>query len=127
MRELKVGSYRARTRQNVLDSDGTLVLNLGALEGGSRLTLDFAINARKPYMLLQLERFTPDTLAAQALQWLRREPIAVLNIAGPRESKRPGVHQKAREVFDAMCAARPVTCIHIDEVGAARPTAASDS
>jgi hypothetical protein len=29
--------------------------------------------------------------------WLQANRVAVLNIAGPRESKRPGIYQRARD------------------------------
>ena len=102
MSVMATGGYRQRTRRNVAESDGTLVLNLGKLDGGTRLTLDFAMQLDKPYLLLDMELFNLQTLALQALRWLRQQPIAVLNIAGPRESKRPGVRWNARRLLDDM-------------------------
>jgi hypothetical protein len=34
--------YQARTRRNVEDADGTLILNLGTLDGGTALTVKLA-------------------------------------------------------------------------------------
>lgn len=36
--ELTKGGYPARTEQNVVESAGTLILNIGKLAGGTRLT-----------------------------------------------------------------------------------------
>ncbi len=38
LREMPTGSYPKRTEQNVLDSDGTLIIARGKLTGGSDLT-----------------------------------------------------------------------------------------
>jgi hypothetical protein len=38
LQETKSAGYLQRTRQNVMDSDGTLIVNLGTLEGGTLAT-----------------------------------------------------------------------------------------
>lgn len=97
--ELVGGSYVDRTRQNVLDSEGTLILNLGALEDGTLATRKYAEIDRKPILLVQLDRLKTSTQAKReanrVLKWLRSNEIAVLNVAGPRESKRPGIYHQA--------------------------------
>lgn len=91
--DLPGAGYRKRTRQNVndSDSDATLVVNIGALDGGTRQTVVFAEQARKPLLVLALDcQSLPD--AAGALRnWLTCHQPQVLNVAGPRESNRPGV------------------------------------
>jgi len=37
----------------------------------------------------------------QFLNWLRRESISTLNVAGPRESKRPGIYSLTSELLDS--------------------------
>ena len=46
--ELNAGGYTARTEKNVMESYGTLILNVGNLSGGTRLTLDCAKNTQTP-------------------------------------------------------------------------------
>ena len=84
--------YETRTRRNVEDSDGTLILNLGTLDGGTVLTARHARQIGKPCLIVALEEGMEPT-AFRA--WLDRNQIAVLNVAGPRESKRPGVYAAA--------------------------------
>ncbi|RQW89064.1 MAG: hypothetical protein EHM79_04340 [Geobacter sp.] len=90
--ELDSPDYAARTEQNVVDSDATLVLNLGALTDGSELTVQLARKHRKPHLVIQLDRAADPTAVTR---WLRELSVQVLNIAGPRESKRPGVYERA--------------------------------
>jgi len=42
--EMETRSYAKRTEQNVIDSDGTLILSHGELSGGSDLTRQFPKN-----------------------------------------------------------------------------------
>jgi hypothetical protein len=77
-----------RTEMNVLQSDGTLILNSGDLTEGTRLTRDFCIKYGKPCLVVQLDR--QEITGEQVIRWLRGQLILTLNIAGPRESKHPG-------------------------------------
>ncbi len=85
-------NYQTRTRRNVEDSDGTLILNLGKLDGGTALTVAHARQIGKPCLVVALEEgIEPATFR----DWLKENSITVLNVAGPRESKRPGVYRAA--------------------------------
>jgi hypothetical protein len=78
-----------RTEKNVIDSDGTLILNKGPLTQGTKLTKDFTVTYGKPCLIVQLDSkivITPE----QVIRWIVGQYIKVLNIAGPRESKYPG-------------------------------------
>ena len=90
--ELDSGEYADRTRKNVEDSDGTLILNRETLEGGTVATLAFARSLDKPFMLVDLD----DPPAADAVRnWLLANHVRQCNVAGPRESKRPGIYPQA--------------------------------
>lgn len=99
LRETDSTEYPVRTERNVKDSDGTLILNLGPLEGGTALTLKFARTYNKPHLVLDLsEPGDP----AFVREWLRNEKVCVLNVAGPPESARPGIYAKALEFLKTM-------------------------
>lgn len=94
--------YRQRTRRNVEDSDATLILNLGEFDGGSEQTRRFAERLQKPVRVVQLDdaAIVREDAAAATLRWLEQHTVAVLNVAGPRESKRPGIYAVARAYLD---------------------------
>lgn len=100
--ELPAGGYRQRTRRNVEDSDGTLIVNLGELDGGTLATRIFAEKAGKPYYVAQVDDEATDEMAASVLAWLRAHHIKTLNVAGPRESKRPGIYQQTTALLEAV-------------------------
>jgi hypothetical protein len=91
--ETATRDYRERTRRNVEDADGTLILGCGPLGGGTAYTRDYAEAIGKPYYLIRLDKH-PDVQAVQ--DWIRRLGLRVLNVAGPRESQRPGAYRAAK-------------------------------
>lgn len=85
--ESSVSYYR--TEMNVIESDGTLILNKGELTEGTKLTHDFTVKYGKPSLIVQLD--APEIIKPeQVIRWFDGQYISVLNVAGPRESKCSG-------------------------------------
>jgi len=84
---LPYGNYRQRTRLNVVDSDGTVILYEGYLSGGTRLTRDLCELLGRPCLLISASE-TPDSIAAAeaVLKFIDDNNIETLNVAGPRAS-----------------------------------------
>ena len=85
-------NYAHRTRLNVKDSDGTLILCQGPLTGGTSLTRKFAVELNRPYVVIDLSQ---NADPAEVAEWIESNRIGVLNVAGPRESSVPGIHDLA--------------------------------
>jgi len=100
--ELPDGGYRERTRQNVVDSDGTLVIYLSELRGGTRETVRYCEALGKPVLALDAGASTPEEVAAAAWEFVKERGIAVLNVAGPRESGWAGACRYARGVVSMV-------------------------
>jgi hypothetical protein len=75
-----------RTEMNVIESDGTLILNKGVLSVGTKLTYDFTVTNGRPSLIVQLDAIQVIE-PAHVARWLQDQYINVLNVAGPRESK----------------------------------------
>jgi hypothetical protein len=91
--------YSQRTEWNVRDSDGTLVLVRGPAAGGTALTMDLARRHGKPLLVLDLEG---EPLPDEASRWIAAHGIDVLNVAGPRESQKPGIGGEARVFLERL-------------------------
>lgn len=90
--ELPSRAYRARTKRNVLESDGTLIVFRQKLTGGSAFTAEMAQKGSKPCYEVDLDtRAKP----GEAKAWIEQNRIEVLNVAGPRESQAPGIYGEA--------------------------------
>lgn len=85
--------YPQRTTWNVRDSDATLILTLRELDSGSKLTTDVARRLGKPCLVASLNSYPGMINLAEMLPWQLDE--VVLNIAGPRESRCPGIYARA--------------------------------
>ena len=78
--------YAGRTIENVLSSDGTLILHIGIISNGTALTKEFCIQQRKPLIIINiLNESKSDWLNFN--NWLKDNSINILNVAGPRESE----------------------------------------
>ena len=98
LRETESANYRVRTEQNVVDSDGTLVLYRGSLTGGTAFTVRMAMKHARPCLQLDLDA-DPDPARLQV--WIDEQALLRLNVAGPRESTSPGIHDQAHRFLQA--------------------------
>ncbi|MFA7232406.1 MAG: putative molybdenum carrier protein [Victivallaceae bacterium] len=89
--ETETSFYQERTRKNVEDSDGTLILCEGQLNRGTLLTVKHAQQQHKPLLVVNPSGCTVENV----LNWLTDNKIKVINIAGPRESTAPGIYAKS--------------------------------
>jgi hypothetical protein len=90
--------YAVRTEQNVIDSDGTLILYFARLRGGTELTYRLAQKHRRPCFLVDLHAPKPVDVVQC---WIREQAIRVLNIAGPRASQNEGIYEMARSYLES--------------------------
>ncbi len=94
VKETPSRDYEQRTEWNVRDSDGTLILTTSKPEGGTAYTLEMAQKLDKPFYVVDL--LSPRNLAS-IQYWIEYEKIKTLNVAGPRESRVPGIRSMAME------------------------------
>ena len=97
--ELDDAEYAARTLKNVQDSDGTLIITWGSPDGGTLFTRELAAEHRKPFLVVDLQGSAPPNSAKEIFSWLSSNSIEVLNVAGPRESKKPGIYEQAFQLL----------------------------
>jgi len=86
-------SYPPRTKVNVQESDGTLIVG-NAESRGSKLTLNHAKALGKPSFEMTWRSGAPLPGIPERTRfynWLIQQRIGVLNVAGNRESKQPGI------------------------------------
>ena len=82
--------YPIRTRKNVRDSDGTVWFGEVNSPGG-KLTLSTARDLGKPTLV--------NPTSQQLSHWVEQYHIKVLNVAGNRERKNPGITDRVIEIL----------------------------
>ncbi len=99
LQEMASPNYRDRTRKNILDSDGTLIVSFGPLTGGSALTEALTIRHDRPCLHLNMEQISLGKAVAALEQWLQKFGISTLNVAGPRASGEPRIYNAVKEML----------------------------
>ncbi|MDC0663573.1 YpsA SLOG family protein [Marinobacter sp. SS21] len=90
------GGYRQRTKQNIIDSDGTAIFYESYVGGGTETTVLFCIRQNKPYKLIDIALVEP-LLAAELLgEFVRDFNVSVLNVAGPRSGNCPAIYDHVK-------------------------------
>jgi hypothetical protein len=93
-------AYHVRTKQNVIDSDATLVLTRGEPAGGTALTIRLARQHNRPLLVIDLAR--SETSPEEVRKWIGAGGYRILNVAGPRESQQPGIARQAAEFLRSV-------------------------
>ena len=88
--------YRVRTRLNVEHGDATLIFATNPDSDGTRLTIDHAQRLGRPCLVL--DPFEASAVK-RARQWLRDTSPEVLNVAGNRESRSPGIARRVEQIL----------------------------
>ena len=109
MEEADTEDYRFRTRWNAEHSDATLILAFDPkLEGGTQRTRQYCMNVRKPYFVdnpsdpkMDGDRLAVFTWLEKVVKKNKEQPL-VLNVAGPRESKSPGLAKATDEYITRL-------------------------
>jgi hypothetical protein len=93
--------YEQRTRWNVRDSDGTLIVSRASkLMGGSAYTVRCAERLARPWLHVH-----PGASDAQTIRaFLERARIRTLNVAGPRASGDEGIYDYVIGVLELLVA-----------------------
>jgi len=112
VQELPAGGFTERTLQNVKDSDGTAIIYRGNLSGGTEQTVGFCVELQRPHQLIDALKFSADRASKLIADFVHKNNIHVLNVAGPRQSEWPEGYDyavRALDVFLAHCSHRPVS------------------
>lgn len=100
LKEMETTNYNKRTEQNVIDSEGTLIISHGQLTGGSDYTRDMALRHNRPWLHIDLNKTIAFQAARQIRSWLAEHEINVLNVAGPRASKDPAIYNATTDILE---------------------------
>ncbi len=100
--EMSSSSYPQRTEQNVIDSSGTLIISHGPLGDGSDYTRKKAIQHKRPWLHIDLNKTPAFQAATQIRSWLEDHQIETLNVAGPRASKDEKIYKAVFNLIESV-------------------------
>ncbi len=93
--ETATSEYSERTKLNIKDYDGTLIILPSKeieITDGTILTIKEVEKTNKPHLIIYLSEKPRVVLISK---WITTNNISTLNIAGPRESQNPGIYSKS--------------------------------
>ena len=88
-----------RTQFNVLESDATLILIFDDMDEGTQATYDIARENGKPVFVWKIDQ---NRNFQQFRNWLDKNNVNVLNIAGPRESNAVGIYSAVLDLLGEL-------------------------
>jgi len=100
IKEMPTTSYPKRTEQNVIDSDGTLIIARGKLTGGSDYTRKMTLRHHKQLLGIDLNLNSHFDAASLIVSWIKLQRVQVLNVAGPRASKDPKIYSDVMRILE---------------------------
>jgi len=102
MDEMPTDSYPKRTKQNIMDSHGTIIISRGTLTGGSLLTQQLASKLKKPCCHIDLFELDEFGAAIVINSFIADYDIEIINIAGPRAGKDPFIYNSVKTVLETV-------------------------
>jgi hypothetical protein len=87
LKELDSGGFTERTLHNVKDSEGTVIIYPGKLDGGTEQTVRFCAQEQRPHKLIDASTMSVEEAAQAISDFVRKNKIEILNVAGPRQSE----------------------------------------
>ena len=102
VQELEVGGFTERTLQNVKDSDGTVIIYPGKLGGGTEQTVRFCVELKRPHQLIDAAQLSTEDGANFIADFVHSNNIAILNVAGPRQSEWPEGYDYASRALESF-------------------------
>jgi hypothetical protein len=102
MRQMPTSSYSERTEQNVIDSDGTLIISRGSLTEGSEYTRKMAMKHHRPWLHIELNKISKFQAAEIVVTWIIENKIKIINVAGPRASKDPEIYVDVLNLIESV-------------------------
>lgn len=99
LQETEEYRYEFRTAMNVSESNATLIF--GHLDTpGCKLTSKLCDQYHKPIMWWEYPTKTPDRVVIDnTIRFIRGNGVSILNVAGNRESKNPGIYQYVKSIM----------------------------
>jgi hypothetical protein len=89
------GIFAERTLANTRDSDGTIIIYSDQLRGGTEYTVECCKQLQRPYELIDASKVSIEDAAKLICDFVSKHKIAILNVAGPRQSEWPAGYDYA--------------------------------
>lgn len=99
LQEHESANYIDRTRQNVIDSDATLIIYFNRLSGGTLKTVEFCKQLNKKHIIIDADSMQLKESISLVSEYIKTNKIKTLNVAGPRASNNDKAYSYSKELI----------------------------
>ena len=93
LEEMPVAGFKEKIEQNVIGSDGTVIISHGHLSGGADYSQKMTEKHNRPCLHIDLNVTPPFMASPEINTWIIENDIEVLNVTGSRSSEDMNVHR----------------------------------
>jgi len=100
LKEMPIAGFEDRIEQNVIDSDGTVIISHGELTGGADYSQKMAKKHNRPCLHIDLN-VTPAFMASSEINtWIIENEIEVMNVTGSRTSEDAKIYKETMYIVE---------------------------
>jgi len=97
---MPVAGFKERIEQNIIDSDGTVIISHGNLTGGSDYGQEMAKKHNRPCLHIDLNEMPLSVAPSEINTWIIENNIEVLNVTGSRTSEDPKIYKDTMNIIE---------------------------
>ena len=101
LKEMPTASFIKRIEQNVIDSDGTLILSHGKLTGGSDYSHKMALKYKRQLLHIDLAEIDTPQAAKLLHSWIALNHITIMNVTGSQASEDPQIYKATMDILES--------------------------
>ena len=105
VKEIDNPSYFQRLENNIVDSEGTVVLSYGQLVMGSKAARDISGKYNKPYLNVDLSKQALNHAIASIRSWMAKNEVTTVYFTGTKTGAglSPNVYDEVIQVIEGIC------------------------
>ena len=105
VKEIDNPSYFQRLENNIVDSEGTVVLSYGELVMGSKAARDLAVTHNRPFLNVNLSKHALNHAIASIRRWMARNEVTTVYFTGTKTGAgvNPNVYDEVIQVIEGIC------------------------
>ena len=86
--------------QNVIDSDGTLVISHRKVSVDVKYSLEMSVLHSKPHLHVVLHQKATSQVSQDIKRWIKDNNIEILNVTGPMATKDPNIYDAVMNILE---------------------------
>jgi hypothetical protein len=100
LQEVSALGFKPAMEQNIINSDGTLLVTRGRKTVETRFAVENTLSHRRQLLHLDLSQYSSFEAASLASSWINLQRIKVLFVTGPSANLDPGLYGQAKKVLE---------------------------